>query len=355
MEPLLLGGVSGLVGAAAGFLAARLGRAPEAATGTALSPLAGPPRSVSDETELRRAREAADRWRLAALGSSTAAQSSPDFADRPSPRELERVAAAVSGLAFVDAVAVADDGGLQLSRGESPASRSLASLVPVAASLAAGLACRRERVASISLVTRDARVAVLRALPSWTGGAWLGALSNGLPPSRLALDAAVASAFATRPDAGWPAVPRNAAIQTLHGTTAVTGDQALARLTSELQRMVATDVRLAGLGGEGTLATAVSSEGPSPKAAAALFSLCERVRQRAARILHAEDLLRVEVTLGDGCVITFAPLAVEGRVALLTVTAGRPFEDLEVSRFVGRVRHLLGDLAPRGVLALEGA
>ncbi len=56
MEPLLVGGVSGLVGAAAGFFAARLGRGAELATGagTALSPITGAPRSAPDETELRK-------------------------------------------------------------------------------------------------------------------------------------------------------------------------------------------------------------------------------------------------------------------------------------------------------------
>ncbi|WP_437513220.1 hypothetical protein [Sorangium sp. So ce1099] len=315
-------------------------------------------RRAEDVERLRRLD--AERLRATALAPRLGEPAAPVYPGRPSPRELDGIAARLRGFAFVDAVAVADAAGLCLSRGEDARARSLAALVPLVKRLEGAGDGALEEVVEVALVTQDARHVALRRLPAWTGGAWLATLSMSQPPSPLALDAAIAGAVLARP--GEPASRSGARWggALLSGHSASVGAERGAntrQLLAEIVRLAAaTSARAVGLGQGGRLLGAVFRDGPAEPLLAAILGAVDALRAGAARVLAAGDVARIELLLADGASLAFAPMQPRSRFALLTVTEGRALDPLEIDRFVGRIRRLVPPLehAERAPLSAAG-
>lgn len=353
MEPVILALSGALVSAAFGlggaFMGARRGR--ERARAEAQPRLDALEREVRrsssrvEEAE-RRGRLAGEHLRAAAVAPLLAAAAPPTYPGRPSPREIDAIAARLRGFAFLEGVVVADAAGLALSRDETLSARELAALVPRVAALETGPGGALDDIVEVILVTRDARHAALRRLPAWTGGAFLGAMARSQPPASLALDAAVAgailarSAEATR-DRGRvePRLP-----SPLQGAHSIVGGDRGAntkQLLGELERMTATTgARALALGLGGQVICGVFNDGPAESVGAALLARLDAFTAGAARALR-DEIVRVEITLGDRSVVVFAPLQAASRFALLAVTTGRALDALEVDRLIGRIRRLL--------------
>ncbi|WP_437758615.1 hypothetical protein [Sorangium sp. So ce1389] len=321
-------------------------------------------RRAEDVERLRRLD--AERLRATALAPDLCEPAAPVYPGRPSPRELDGIAARLRGFAFVDAVAVADAAGLCLSRGEDARARSLAALVPLVKRLEGAGDGALEEVVEVALVTQDARQVALRRLPAWTGGAWLATLSTSQPPSPLALDAAIAGAVLARP--GEPASRSGARSRSevrwsgtlLSGHTASVGAERGAntrQLLAEIERLAAaTSARAVGLGQGGRLLGAVFRDGPAEPLFAAVLGAVDALRAGAARVLAVGDVARIELLLADGASLAFAPMQPRSRFALLTVTEARALDPLEIDRFVGRIRRLVPPLehAERAPLSAAG-
>jgi hypothetical protein len=360
MDPasLAVAAASGLLGAAAGAAASYVG----VLRGRALRDSAAHDeqlRAAVDQERRRSARalaevqhrmgEAEARWRQIALATTPELLSKPVYKDRPSARDLQAIVERLRGLAFVDAVTVADPAGLSAARGEGEAERDLAALVPLFCSLDARIGGMPGKLSSLSIVTADGRYITLRALPRWAGRSCLAVMTAGQRPPAAALDAAVAGASLARPDDphATPLTPGAAAL-TLRGATSSVGEthgsgpEVLAELG---KAMASLDARGMAFGFDGRVYAACLNDGPSPAATEALFSALQRARAVAARRLRDRDVLRVELTAPDGIVITYVPMLAEARMALLCVTRGHAIDDIEVDRMVGRLRRLSGQLA----------
>lgn len=302
--------------------------------------------------ESRRQREIA-RWRQIALVPASSAQVRSDYADRPSPRDLETIVARLRGFAFIDAVAIADSGGLLLCADESATSRDLATLGAVATALRARLPAGERALPaslslssslsmSLSLVLDDARHVVLRPLPPWTDGAWLIAASLGQPPSSLALDAAVGLAYLREEELP----PRRQPSGALRGSGAIFGDSSLCgqRLLSEMEALLGlSGARAVAVSHRGELLAAITQGGPSPEECEQLCLALDQARRQAAWHLHAADTMRLELVLEEGLALTYAPLQGDSEVGVLMVDEGHQPGGGHLQALIGRVRRILAD------------
>jgi hypothetical protein len=300
--------------------------------------------------ESRRQREIA-RWRQIALVPAATAQLRADYADRPSPRDLEAIVARLRGFAFLDAVAIADSSGLLLCADESATSRDLATLGAVAAALRDRLPGGERALpmpasptvsVSLSLILDDARHLVLRPLPPWTDGAWLIAASLGQPPSPLALDAAVGLAY-LREEALPPRQPLTGA---LRGSGAIFGDSSFygQRLLAEMEALLGlSGARAVAVSHKGELLAAITQGGPSPEECEQICLALDQVRRQAAWHLHAGDTMRVDLVLEEGLALTYAPLQASSEIGVLMVDEGHQPGGGHLQALIGRVRRILAD------------
>jgi hypothetical protein len=308
----------------------------------------------------QRGRGAGERFRVAALAPLLADASAPHYAHRPAPRELDAIAARLRGFAFIEGAVVADAHGLPLSRGETPAARSLAALVAHAERLEKSAEGALEGIVEIAVTTQDARHAALRRLPDWTEGAWLGALAQSQPPAPLALDAAVAGALLARPEApttrsGRPGVAVASALAGHHAIAGEDRGASTKQLTAELTRIAAaTGARALVFCQDRRVLCGVFNDGPTEGTAASLLAALEAFRGAAARALHS-NIARVDVVVREGAVVTLAPLSAQSRFALLAITSGGALDVLEIDRLIGRIRRLVPPTAEKTALLAAGA
>lgn len=264
----------------------------------------------------------------------------PLFRDRPAPVELEAIAARVRGLAFVDAIAIGDGDGLPLDRAGTRDADDLAALVPPVGRVATELSSILGPAISMVIYTTDARVVELRALPSWTGGAWLVAQASAQRPQAAALDAAVAYASVVRDGEADPP-----ATQTLRlgarGRLGPGGARTEA-LGDELERATrGLGARLVALALGDQILAGVQADGiPADKLEPLLRGL-QHLRLVAEARLRADGIARVEIDLAGATRLSLSTLGSGSRLTLATLTIGRPLDPLEVERVVGRLRRFL--------------
>jgi hypothetical protein len=298
------------------------------------------------EAEAQRERA---RWQRAALGPYLLSQALPVYPERPCLLELDALVGRLRGAAFVDTVAVADAAGLLLCRDETEEARRLAALVP--------LLCRFGDEAlggaglwAATLLTEGGRYVSARPLPPPMRGAWLLTLSTGRPTAPLALDVAVAGAYAyaaldtEEEQAPSPAAPLRGA----RGPVGGTGEGSLA---VELERAVqasgalgllvhdAGEAGAAPEAGAGGVRGGYLRDGPTPAVCARLGRGLEGLRAQGAWLLKGGDLMRLEVLCGE-VALTYAPLAPQGAQALLALCAGLPLDELHLEALRGRLLRL---------------
>lgn len=310
--------------------------------------------AVAREQQLTAALEQAQRRTrvLATVCRVETGAHAPIFRERPAPVELEAIAARVRGLAFVDAIAIADGNGLPLDRATSRDADDLAALVPPVDRVATELAAILGPTSAMVIYAADARVVELRALPRWTGPAWLVAQASAQRPPAAALDAAVAYANAIHD--GEPERPDTQPLQLgargrlgPGGTrTEALGDElerATRGLGARLVALVLGDQVLAGVQADGI---------PTDKLEPLLRGL-QHLRHVAEARLRADGIVRVEIDLAGAVRLSLSSLGTGSRLALATLTVGRPLDPLEVERVVGRLRRFLDAGGP--LTAADGA
>ena len=273
----------------------------------------------------------------------------------PSARELDGLASALRGFAFVDEAVVADPHGFVWSRGETIAGRRLAAMTPLLAALARTLGQQGAEVASLSYSTAGAEHVTARPLPGWTGDAWLLARSKSHAPSALALDAVIARAALSRQSRA-ASEPRRAAAQ-LRGTTGRAGENG-ARAHTVIDELARLSVSRAASALAFTYAgrplVTLLEDGPPAAVVEILVARLHRFHRQLTRAA-GESVVQVGITLRGGGRLDFAPLTDESNCALLALGA-YPLEPLDVERFTGRVRRLVaqgGDFAPRQLVGGE--
>lgn len=267
-----------------------------------------------------------------------AGTTTPLYPDRPAPLELEAISSRVRGLAFVDTVSIADASGLPLDRASNRDADDLAALVPIVSRVAKELAPVLGEVGALAIHTVDARVAELRALPGWTGGAWLVAQSSSQRPPAGALDAAVAFARVVR-DA-WVSAPHEIRLST--GGRLGTSGPRTELLADELdQACRGLDVRTAALVLGDQILTGFQTQGMAVDVLEPTIRRFHQLQQVARVRLRADAIARIEVDLDGGRRLSLSSLGTGSRLALVTLTVGRPLDPLEVERVVGRLRRFM--------------
>lgn len=276
----------------------------------------------------------------------------PQFPGRPAPVELDAVTGRVRGLAFIDSVSIADASGLPLDRGANRDADDLAALVPTVGRIADELAPILGDVSAIAIHTVDARVAEFRALPAWTGGAWLVAQSSAQRPPAGALDAAVAYARVVR-DA-WSEPPRTVAL-TERGRVGASGART-ELLADELDRACrGLDARTIALVLGEQVLTGVQADGVAPDDLAVVLRALHQLQQVARARLRADGIARIEVDLGTVTRLSLSSLGNGSRLGFVTLTVGRTLDSLEVERVVGRLRRFMDTSAAANGGASPGA
>jgi hypothetical protein len=267
----------------------------------------------------------------------------------PSARELESLASALRGFAFVDEVVVAGAEGLTWSRDETPRARRLAALATAFGSLASTLREHGAELGEVQAVTLDAKHLVARRLPAWTRGAWLIAESTSRPPSSLALDAVVSRAALLRRESA-PHEPTRPPIR-LRGTTGRTGEggSRVQTLVDELSRLrTVREACAVSFTHAGRPLVTLLEDGPPSALVDELTARMHRLHRHLARALGVA-IVHTGATLTTGARLTFVPLVDHSQCALLTLGT-QPVEALDIERFTGRVRRLLaedGAFSPR--------
>lgn len=258
---------------------------------------------------------------------------------RATPSELTRIVERLRGYATIDGVVIAGVDGLPRTRVLSPLDESLATLSPLLTSLAPAIA--------LDLETADARYVSLRLLPRWTGTTWLCAAAISRPPSASALDAAVAFATFQREPASPQTFPPllDGGESTIEGG----GEGAPALASVAKSRAVLLELEHAhaqnGLG-----ALALMRDDELVVGTARALSSFDRVRPVAARLaelrravarrMRTQDVLRLDLHLPSGEVMTLAPLSLASRFAALLITRGGKVETAAVARLAGRLRRI---------------
>lgn len=262
----------------------------------------------------------------------------PLYPDRPAPIELDAISGRVRGLAFVDSVSIADASGLPLDRASNRDADDLAALVPVVGRVAKELTLVLGEVGALAIHTVDARVAEFRALPDWTGGAWLLAQSSSQRPPAGALDAAVAFARAIR-DA-WAKAPQEISLVT-HGRLGASGPRT-ELLANELEQACrGLEVRTAALVLGDQILTGFQTQGMAVELLEPIIRRFHQLQQIARVRLRADAISRVEVDLDGAKRLSLSSLGHGSRLALVTLTVGRTLDTLEVERVVGRLRRFM--------------
>ncbi len=266
----------------------------------------------------------------------------PLYTDRPALIELDAISARIRGLTLVDCVTISDRHGLPLDRNGSRDADDLAALVPTVSRVAREIESVIGTIRSIVVYTGDSRVVELRALPSWTRGAWLAAQASAQRPTPAALDAAVAYAHAVRdvPPLGEDQVVLGARGRLGPGGTRSDSlgdelDRATRGLGARTAALVLGEQILAGVAVDGLTAGRLES---------VLHGL-NQVAKAAHACLRAHEITRVELDIVGAIRISLAQLGVASRLGLITHTVGRALDPLEVERVVGRLRRFL-DASP---------
>ena len=283
------------------------------------------------------------RVRTLAIACQLDAESAaPLYADRPAPIELDAISARIRGLTLVDSVTISDRHGFPLDRNGTRDADDLAAMVPTVSRVAREIESVIGTVRSIAVYTADSRVVELRALPSWTRGAWLAAQASAQRPTPAALDAAVAYAYAVRD------VPPPGEQQIVVGVRGRLGpggtrsdslgeelDRATRGLGARTVALVLGDQILAGMAADGLTAGRLES----------VLRGLNQIAQTAHASLRAHAITRVELDIPGAIRISLAQLGHQSRLALVTHTVGRALDPLEVERVVGRLRRFL-DTSP---------
>lgn len=289
--------------------------------------------------------EEVSRWRSVSLASGLPTLEVADFRDRPSRRELEMLTDRVRGVAFVDAVTIADRYGLALAgdRGQEPG--LLAALAPLAERLRRELPGPASRTVGLLLQLSDARYVALRSLPPWTNSAWLVASASYQPPSVLALDAAVGAAMLRQQN---PAPSGADAARALRGYTGHYGDSSLGgqRLLGELEHCLASVSGLCiGLCHEHLLLGVAMQDGPTTEECAAVMQELRSLQQQATWHLRVGEVMRLDVFLEEGLTLTYVVAEPRSPLGALLIRSGSPVGASAVRTLVGRVRRVLSPTA----------
>ena len=295
------------------------------------------------ETTLERAQRRAHQ--LATICRIQPGAGTPIYPERPAPAELDAIAGRVRGLAFIDAITIADKHGFPLDRGGLRDADDLAALVPPVSRVAADLLPSLGTTVSVVFYTDDARVVELRALPAWTGHAWLVVQASAQRPPEAALDAAVAYADAVFDREHEAPVPATLQLAT-RGRVGPGGARTEA-LGDELERATrGLGTRLVALVLGDQILAGVQADGVPTEKLEGLLRCVQQLRHMAGPRLRADGITRVELDLAGSTRLSLATLGSGSRLSLATLTVGRPLDPLEVERVVGRLRRFLDAGSP---------
>lgn len=264
----------------------------------------------------------------------------PPVPVRPEARAVQEIASRLRGLAFLDALVIADPLGLPWGREQSRLETELAAAAPVLVKMVASLEPLGLSLLEASMTLGDTLQIAARPLPSWTGGAWLLGASTGQPPNPLAMAAAMAFA-------GWRggavASPTAApSLATTHsGRVGERGAHARA-LLDEMERFgrvcgASSVVLMQG----STVLLGVHQDSLDPGLLSDLFVSLERSR------VHLEARLRQPVEHLDlvtsALRLHLAPLGSKLRLQMLGPQLR--FDPAELQRFSGKIKRLHADLS----------
>ena len=247
-------------------------------------------------------------------------------------RESEEIVRRVRGIARVDGVLVADESGLPLSRVNGELERRLA----VCGSAMRAFGPREGIVSAIGMTTRAQVHIELRALPSFTHGAWLIAATRGDALPAYALDAAVALAELMRVQVH-ALSPQSASSLSGQSLVAVQSS-ADAALAAELSHACAS----AGLGAAALVQgprvfIAVGQDGPGLETLGATAAAVDATLTRLSSALH-ESIDRFWIRLGDRVTVSSDAAAHDGDARLLSFSRRGPLQDAELARVLGSLR-----------------